>query len=202
MIGNDRDDSDALYKEGMAYYGDRAWIKAFNCFQMAEMNISNKIGEKLKDAGLIESANEYFKRARRAKNRIFKPTPTGSYFLRYFLIITGIIALVCLIYSFILFPSTYFLLLLIILLVDLMAVIIILPFAIMQWATSRKRNPDEIIQRIRYIENEINQSASNQTLPELQKFLQIEKLKLRNVQLAQLLTRSEYTETELVSNKK
>jgi hypothetical protein len=198
MIDMNLSDNERLYEQGMTYYRDKAWMKAFDCFQKVETNIVNNIGEKLKEAGLMEAAKEYFKKVRKAENRIFSPTPPGSYFLRYLLIIVGIIALVCAICSFALFPSISFLFPILILLFDLLALLFILPFAVVKWATSRKRNPGVVLQQIHLIEDQMNQLAASQVPSNLQEFLKVEKLKLKRAQWAQVLARSGYTETELM----
>jgi len=197
MIGSNIEENEMIFEQGMRHYQAKEWEKAYDCFQTVEMTILNGIGEKLKDVGRIESAGIYFHRAEKVKLRGFKLAPEKSYFLRYFLIITGVIAIICTIWSVLLFPTIQFLFLLIALLIDLMAFLIILPFAIVKWATSRRTTSADMLQKIALIENAINQPANNPAVTELQGFLKRENLRRKRAQLAQKLVQYEYTDAQL-----
>ncbi|MDD1778839.1 MAG: hypothetical protein LUQ65_11810, partial [Candidatus Helarchaeota archaeon] len=98
--------------------------------------------------------------------------------------------------SVLLFPNIQFLFILIALLIDLMAFLIILPFAIVKWATSRRTTSADLLQKIALIENAINQPVNRPDLPELQGFLKRENLKRRRAQIAQKLVQYEYTDAQ------
>ena len=196
MIGSNIEENEMIFEQGMRHYQAKEWEKAYDCFQTVEMTILNGIGEKLKDVGRIESAEQYFHRVEKVKRRSFRLAPEKSYFLRYLLIITGVIAIICTIGSVLLFPTIQFLFILMALLFDLIAFIIILPFAIVKWATSRRETSADMLQKIALIENEINQPANNPALTELQGFLKKENLKRKRAQLAQKLVQYEYTDAQ------
>lgn len=187
------------YEQGMRLYQAKEWEKAFDCFQTVEMNILNGIGEELKRLGSIESAGIYFHRAEKVKLRGFRLAPEKSHFLRYLLIITGVIAIICAIWSPLVFPTIQFLFLLLALLFDLLAFMIILPFAIVKWATSRRATSADLLQKIALVEAQINQPVNTPNLTELQRFLKRENLKRKRAQIAQKLVQYEYTDTQLKS---
>ncbi len=198
MIEPNTEENEMIYEQGMSHYQAKEWEKAYECFQTAEMNILNGIGEALKGLGRIESAEQYFHRAQKVKRRNFRLAPEKSYFLWYLVIITGVIAMICAILSFFLFPSIQYLFMLLFLVMDLLVFMIILPFAIVKWATSRRGTSAGFLQKITLIENEINQQATSQGLSELQGFLRRENLKRRRAQFAQKLVQYEYTDAQLV----
>ena len=194
------EENEEIYKQGMNHYQAKEWEKAYECFQRVEMNILNGIGVELKILGRIEAAEQYFHRVEKLRRKTFRLAPPKSSFLQYTLVITGVIAGVFAILSAVLFPSVLFLIMLIILLMDLLVVMIIFPFALVKWATSRRGTPAGILQKIALIEDQINQQAnsSDPALPELQKFLKRENLKRRRAQLAQKLVLYEYTDAQLI----
>jgi tetratricopeptide (TPR) repeat protein len=191
------EENESIYEQGMNHYHAKEWEKAYDCFKTVEMNILNGIGEELKNLGRFESAEQYFHRAQKAKRKNLRLAPQKSFFLQNLLIITGAIAGVFAILSALVFPSILFLFMLIILLMDLLVFIIILPFAIAKWATSRRGTPASILQQITLIENQINQEANTLDLSEMQGFLKRENLKRKRVQLAQKLVVYEHTDAQL-----
>ncbi|NVM53887.1 MAG: hypothetical protein HWN66_09310 [Candidatus Helarchaeota archaeon] len=188
-------DFEAWYELGKAYHEEMEWLKAFDCFQHAEVVILENIGEELKRRGSIESAQVYFRRAQRAERRQLKLAPTGSNWLQTVLIVTGTIALFSTIILFILWPSFQFLIPLLILLFDLLVFMMLLPIAIVKHATSRKKTDEEFQLKLQLIENQINAIVNQEDIPEIQKFIQIGRLKQKRAKFAWERVRYEYSES-------
>ncbi|NVM28047.1 MAG: hypothetical protein HWN65_04310 [Candidatus Helarchaeota archaeon] len=188
----DPGDSGAWYELGMAHYAEMEWLEAHKCFKTAEIAILNEVGEKLKNMGNMESSQIYFQRAQNVENKPFKLAPGGSSWLRNLLIVTGAIALVCLPFVFTIpFPWNIFGV--VVLLFDLLVILILLPIAIVKSTSSRKREPTQFSNKIKYIEDQMEAIQQVPQLDDDQKFIQLGKLKRNRARTAQELVRCAYT---------
>lgn len=189
------EDIEALYGLGLIYLDTEAWLKAYDCFQRAEVAILDNISGYLKSQGRDEPAGIYYNRARNIENKELKLTPSGSHSLRYFLLILGITALICFPLTFILWSSTAFIIPLIILLIELMIIIIFLPILLVIHYTSRKKEVAPYFQKLQELESEINNVANIQIGSEFDRFMRIEKLKAKQARMARTIARIRYTES-------
>ncbi len=194
------EDEDNWYELGMAYDEEQEWVKAYEALRTAETAVLNRIGERFKSNGDTESASIYFRRAQKVEAKMLTLAPEGTHWLQNFLIITGVIALITFLMVLILWPTTGALIILIVLLLDFLVFLLLLPIAIAKHITQRKRNPEEFLMKLRFIESQIIAFTNNQTLPEMAKFIQVEKLKQRRARVAQELMRRKYFES-MVSQK-
>ena len=189
-------DYETWYNSGLTHHERGEWMKAHNCFKQAEITILNEIGDYFKNNERIETANEYFKRARKASNKLLKLAPPGSNWLTNFLAITGMIAVVCAILTIMFWPGIpgwAALLPLIILLFDLLVFIILLPLAIVKHVTNRRKSLLKFHSELDRIENKITNLINAVNLTEFQKWFQIGKLKVKRARMAMEIARYEYS---------
>ena len=189
------DDSDAWYELGMAYHKEKEWMRAYECFQNAEVAVYNKMGDKYKSLGSVEASQAAYRKAQKIDIKPFTLAPAGSQWLRNFLLITGIIAIILAIPVIALWFSLASLLFLIFLLFDFLVFTILLPIAIVKHIGSRKKSPKEFLFKIQIFTKQIDAITNNPELTEGMKFIQIERIKQKRARAAQEAVRWEYTES-------
>ncbi len=186
-------DYETWFNSGLTHHERGEWIKAHNCFKQAEITILNEIGDYFKNNGRIETANEYFKRVRKASNRELRLAPPGSNWLTNFLVITGMIAILCVIFMIGLWPGFGAILFLIVLLFDLLLFIILLPLALAKHFTRRKKSISKFHLELGRIDNQIAGLTNASQLAEFQRWFQIGKLKVKRARIAMEIVRYDYS---------
>ena len=186
-------DYESRFNSGLKHHENGEWMQAYECFKEAEAIILNEIGIYFKNNGRYETANQYFKRAQKAANRIFKLAPPGSNWLKNLLIIIGIIAIPCVIWLIVSWPGIYFLIGLIFLLLDLLVFLILFPIALVKHVTQRRKSLSDFHSQLRRVENQITALENIPDLTEFQKFYQIGKLKVKRARMAGAIVRYEYS---------
>ncbi|MHA1265683.1 MAG: hypothetical protein ACTSRS_10675 [Candidatus Helarchaeota archaeon] len=191
------------YEQGLTYYNQNLWKKAYWSFQQAETVIYKNLVEIFTKQNRKDSAHEYLRRVQKVANRPFRLAPSGSHWIRNFFGTTGIIALICgflILISFYIPSSPYiFIISLIVLLFDLCVVLILFPLALVKGITRRKKSWGELNFKINYVQKQITAAQNNPTLAGFKKFLQIEKLKAKRARLACEMARYAYTESVIRS---
>lgn len=182
------------YDRGLSNYRRSEWSEAYECFQQAEILVLNKIGLYLKARNNLEAATEYFKQAQKVKRRPFRLAPPGTHWIRNFFVITGLIAAISGIASFLLFPAIQAVIPLLIFLFDLIVILILFPIAIMKGVTRRKKSWGELEYKADMIEKQIQVAQNNANLTDFQRFIQVEKLRAKRARLAAEMVRYAYTD--------